>query len=96
MSLCGAVFYNKNSVSSIENRVKRTYNLGRGIAMSKVSTSISIDTDVKGKAQELFADLPNADTIAAMKEAEEMRKRPETYKRYSSFSELLEEIEDHA
>ena len=88
--------YNKNSVSSIENRVKRTYNLGRGIAMSKVSTSISIDTDVKGKAQELFADLPNADTIAAMKEAEEMRKRPETYKRYSSFSELLEEIEDHA
>ena len=93
--------------------------------MSKVSTSISIDTDVKAKAQELFADLgldlstainiflkqsirengipfsiqreiPNADTIAAMKEAEEMRKRPETYKRYSSFSELLEEIEDHA
>ena len=88
--------YNKNSVSSIENRVKRTYNLGRGIAMSKVSTSISIDTDVKGKAQELFADFPNADTIATMKEAEEMRKRPETYKRYSSFSELLEEIEDHA
>ena len=64
--------------------------------MSKVSISISIDTDVKGKAQELFADFPNADTIAAMKEAEEMRKRPETYKRYSSFSELLEEIEDHA
>lgn len=64
--------------------------------MSKVSTSISIDTDVKAKAQELFADLPNADTIAAMKEAEEMRKRPETYKRYSSFSELLEEIEVHA
>ena len=96
MSLCGAVFYNKNSVSSIENQVKQTYNLGRGIAMSKVSTSISIDTDVKAKAQELFADLPNADTIAAMKEAEEMRKRPETYKRYSSFSELLEEIEDHA
>lgn len=93
--------------------------------MSKVSTSISIDTDVKAKAQELFADLgldlstainiflkqsirengipfsiqreiPNADTIAAMKEAEEMRKRPEQYKRYSSFSELLKEIEDHA
>ena len=93
--------------------------------MSKVSTSISIDTDVKAKAQELFADLgldlstainiflkqsirengipfsiqreiPNADTIAAMKEAEEMRKRPEQYKRYSSFSELQKEIEDHA
>lgn len=93
--------------------------------MSKVSTSISIDTDVKVKAQELFADLgldlstainiflkqsirengipfsiqrevPNADTIAAMKEAEEMRKHPEQYKRYSSFSELLKEMEVHA
>lgn len=69
--------------------------------MAKVSTSISLDADVKAKAQELFADfgldlstaitiflkqairenripfsirrdVPNADTIAAMKEAEEI------------------------
>lgn len=93
--------------------------------MSKVSTSVSIDTDVKVKAQELFADLgldlstainiflkqcirenripfsiqrevPNVDTIAAMKEAEEMQKHPEKYKRYSSFSELLREMEGRA
>lgn len=67
--------------------------------MAKVSTSISLDADIKAKAQELFADLgldlstavnmflrqsvreeripfevrretPNADTVAAMKEAE--------------------------
>lgn len=90
--------------------------------MAKVSTSISIDADVKTKAQELFADLgmdlstainiflrqairensipftiqretPNADTVAALREAEEMAKHPENYKRYSTFAELLREVE---
>ena len=89
--------------------------------MAKVSTNISIDADVKAKAQELFADLgidlstainiflrqsirenaipftvgreiPNADIIAAMKEAEEIKRHPEKYKRYSSFSEVLSEV----
>lgn len=93
--------------------------------MAKVSTSISIDADVKAKAQELFADfgldlstainiflrqsirdncipftiqreVPNADTIAAMKEADEMAKDPSAYKRYSSFAELLQEVETEA
>ena len=89
--------------------------------MAKVSTSISLDADVKAKAQELFADfgldlstainiflrqsirensipfpiqrdVPNADTIAAMKELEEMEKNPESYKRYDSFSDVLKEV----
>ncbi len=93
--------------------------------MAKIPTSISIDADVKAKAQELFADfgmdlstainvflrqavyersfpfaiqreIPNADTVAAMKEAEEMEKAPENYKKYSSFSELLREVEEDA
>ena len=93
--------------------------------MAKVSTSISIDADVKAQAQELFADfgldlstainiflrqsirencipfsiqreVPNADTVAAMKEAEEMAKNPSAYKRYSSFSDLLREVEADA
>ncbi len=93
--------------------------------MEKVSTSISLDADVKAKAQELFADLgldlssavniflrqsirengipfaiqrdvPNADTVAAMREAEEMAKNPEKYKSYHSFSELLDEVERDA
>ncbi len=93
--------------------------------MAKVSTSISLDADVKAKAQELFADfgldlstainiflrqsirenripfsiqreVPNADTIAAMKEAEEIAKAPEKYKRYSSFAEFMQEVESDA
>lgn len=89
--------------------------------MGKVSTNISLDADVKKKAQDLFADfgldlstavniflrqavreqripfdiqreIPNADTIAAMRESEEMEKHPERYKRYSSFGELLQEV----
>ena len=93
--------------------------------MAKVSTSISIDADVKAQAQALFADfgldlstainiflrqsirencipftiqreVPNADTVAAMKEAEAMAKNPSDYKRYSSFSDLLREVEADA
>lgn len=93
--------------------------------MVKVSINISIDADVKAKAQELFADLgmdlatainvflwqavyehgfpfdissevPNADTLAAMREAEEMASHSESYKKYGSFSELLVEVETDA
>ena len=93
--------------------------------MAKVSTSISIDSDIKAKAQELFADfgldlstainiflrqairensipfviqreIPNVDTITAMKEAEEMNRYPEKYKRYNSFAELLKGVETDA
>ena len=89
--------------------------------MAKTSTNISIDTDIKIKAQELFADfgldlstainmflrqsvrenaipfnisreVPNSDTLAAIKELEEFKKNPNKYKRYSSFSELLDEV----
>lgn len=89
--------------------------------MAKVSTSISIDADLKKQAQELFdylgldmstavtlflrqavqrnglpfevsREVPNAETIAAMKEGEEMRKHPERYKRYQSFDEALADI----
>lgn len=93
--------------------------------MAKVSTSISIDADVKAKAQDLFADfgmdlstainvflkqaifersipfaihreVPNADTVLAMKEAEEMSRNPGSYKKYASFSELVQEVTDDA
>lgn len=92
--------------------------------MAKVSTSISIDSEVREKAipilNELGLDLstavgiflrqtirensipfditlnvPNAQTKAALREFEEMKEHPERYKRYSSFSDLLEEaLED--
>lgn len=93
--------------------------------MAKVSTNISIDADIKAKAQELFAEfgidlstavniflrqairenaipftiqreLPNADTVAAMKEAENFRRNPGSYKRYSSFADGLNEVMNDA
>ena len=89
--------------------------------MAKTSTNISIDTEIKAKAQELFADfgldlstainmflrqsirenaipfnisreVPNSDTIAAINEFEEFKKNPSGYKKYSTFSELLSEV----
>ena len=89
--------------------------------MAKTSTNISIDTEIRAKAQELFADLgldlstainmflrqsirenaipfnisrevPNSDTIAAINEFEEFKKNPSGYKKYSTFSELLNEV----
>ena len=89
--------------------------------MAKTATSITIDSDIKAKAQELFADfgldlstainmflrqsirensipfsisrnVPNADTVAAMREAEEMKKHPDQYKSYGSAVEMMEDI----
>ncbi len=37
-------------------------------------------------------EVPNADTIAAMKEFEEMEKHPELYKRYKDVDEMMEDI----
>lgn len=41
---------------------------------------------------EIKADMPNSETEAAMREMEEFEKHPENYKRYSSFSQLVEEV----
>lgn len=91
--------------------------------MGKVSTNLSLDADIKSRAQELFADLgldlstavniflrqsvrengipftvgrdvPNADTVAAFREADDMAAHPERYKRYKSFGQLLAEVDD--
>ncbi|AVM70008.1 type II toxin-antitoxin system antitoxin, RelB/DinJ family [Lachnospiraceae bacterium oral taxon 500] len=36
--------------------------------------------------------MPNAETRAALEEYEEMKKNPDTYKRCTSFDELLDEV----
>ena len=70
--------------------------------MAKVSTSISINIFLRQSIREncipftIQREVPNADTVAAMKEAEEMAKNPSAYKRYSSFSDLLREVEADA
>ena len=90
--------------------------------MAKVSTSISIDADVKAQAQALFADfgldlstainiflrqsirencipfaiqreVPNADTIAAMREADDMVNHPEQYETFNSMEDLKRALE---
>lgn len=89
--------------------------------MAKVATNITIDEDVKAKAQELFSDfgldlstainiflrqtirenaipftisrdVPNADTIAAMNEIEEIKAHPERYKKYNNVNAMMEDI----
>ncbi|MBR1497272.1 MAG: hypothetical protein IJ617_06580 [Oscillospiraceae bacterium] len=37
-------------------------------------------------------EIPNAETIEALKEGEEMIRHPEKYKRYANFDELIEDI----
>ena len=90
--------------------------------MAKVSTSISIDADVKAQAQALFADfgldlstainiflrqsirencipfsiqreVPNADTISAMREADDMANHPEQYETFHSMEDLKRALE---
>ena len=89
--------------------------------MAKVATNISIDEDIKPRAQAMLAefgldlstavnmflrqmlrekaipfeireDVPNADTLAAIAEVEEMEKYPELAKTYSSVDELMEDL----
>ena len=42
----------------------------------------------------IVRDIPNAETIAAIREAEDMKNHPEKYKSYSSFDELMRDLED--
>ena len=40
----------------------------------------------------MFSETPNAETIAALEEGEEMLRNPEKYKRYATFREALDEV----
>ncbi len=46
----------------------------------------------RGIPFEISTKSPNAETLSAFAETEEMLKNPEKYKRYSSFSEVLDEV----
>lgn len=89
--------------------------------MAKVATNISIDEDIKPKAQAMLAEfgldlstavnmflrqmlrekaipfevrqeVPNAVTLAAMAEVEEMERHPELAKTHSSVDDLMEDL----
>lgn len=42
---------------------------------------------------ELSAEIPNSETLVAMKETEEILAHPENYKSYSCFEEILKELD---
>lgn len=46
-----------------------------------------------GKSSTLSKEIPNAITLAAMKEAEEMERYPERYKSYDSMDELMNDLD---
>lgn len=89
--------------------------------MAKVSTNISLDSDLKKESQELLSSLgldlttaitiflkqtireqgipfkigisaPNADTIAAIDEFDEIKTHPEKYKKYDSFEDAMRDV----
>ena len=41
-------------------------------------------------------EIPNEETIKALEESEEMIRHPEAYKRYSTFREFMEEMDNEA
>lgn len=43
---------------------------------------------------DVVKETPNAETIAAIEEVEEMKKHPENYKHYKSMAEIWADIED--
>lgn len=89
--------------------------------MAKVSTNISIDSDVKAQAQALFCDLgldlstavnlflrqavrergipfvisaetPNAETQAAIREVQQLRRNPASGRTFDSVDSMMEEL----
>ena len=43
-------------------------------------------------SDDTFSEIPNAETIAALEEGEEMLRNPTKYKRYATFREALDEV----
>ena len=82
-----------------EDLKKQADNLFSELGMS-LSTAINIFLRQSVRENcipfSIYREVPNADTIAAMKEAEEMASSPESYRRYGSFAELLAEVEPDA
>jgi hypothetical protein len=61
---------------------------------NQVHKLVSYGRFLKAEASGLLnfnLDIPNTETLEAIKEVEEMQKDPSNYKTYSSFSEILNE-----
>lgn len=57
-----------------------------------LSTAINLFLEQSIRKNCIPWELPNADTIAAMEEAEEMRKHPKRYKAYDDLDEMMRDL----
>lgn len=78
---------------------KESQELFESLGMS-LSTAVNIFLRQAVREQaipfRIEAHTPNAETIQAMEEAEEMSRNPGNYKRYGTFSELVQEVQNDA
>ncbi len=83
------------SIRIDDNVKKEAENVCKDIGIS-LSSAINIYLKRIGRERripfELTAEIPNAKTLAAMRETEEILTHPENYKGYSSFEEILKEV----
>ncbi len=56
-------------------------------------TTAKNNPKIQQSQKEFTEEPPNAETLAALAETEEMLKNPEKYKRYKSISELMKDLE---
>lgn len=75
----------KKQAEQIFNDLGMNMSTAINIFLRKVISSNGIPFD-------LTIDIPNKDTLEAIKEGKEMSKNLKKYKKYSSFSELLKDI----
>lgn len=82
---------------SIENELKEKAEAlfkKLGLDMDSAVTLFLEEAVARGELPFDIPSEPNAETIKAIEEAEEMMKHPERYKKYSSFDEALKDIFD--
>lgn len=82
---------------SIENELKEKAEAlfkKLGLNMDSAVTLFLEEAVTRGELPFDIPSEPNAETIKAIEEAEEMMKHPERYKKYSSFDEALKDILD--
>ena len=83
------------SIRIDDNVKKEAENVCKDIGIS-LSSAINIYLKRIGRERripfELTSEIPNAKTLAAMRETEEILTHPENYKSYSSIEEILKEV----
>lgn len=78
--------------SSLKKEAETLFNdLGLNMS-SAINMFLKSAVSYNGIPFEIKRREPNAETLAALAEYEEMKRNPEKYKRYDSFQEVLDEV----